>query len=66
MPDEIIRNKYGETTFVSVQPPERDAEDSAFEVAAVAAPAGTATQVADEFLRQNLPQMGLGDRKSVV
>lgn len=61
MPDEIIRNKYGETTFVSVQPPDRGAEDRAFEVPAVAAPAGTATQVADEFLRQNLPQMGLGD-----
>ena len=60
MPDEIIRNKYGETTFVSVEPPERDVEDGTFEAAAVAAPVRTATQVADEFLREQLPQMGLG------
>src|SRR5262245_21526621 len=61
MTDEKIRNKYGETTFVAVGPPERDVEDGAFEAAAVAAPVGTATQVADEFLRQYLPQMGLGN-----
>ena len=61
MPDEIIRNKYGETTFVSVEPPERDVADGTFEAAAVAAPVRTATQVADEFLREQLPQMGLGN-----
>ena len=59
MSEEKIRNKYGETTFISVEPMERDETVSlALENDAAG---GTPTQVADEFLRQHLPEMGLGN-----
>ena len=61
MPDETIRNNYGEMTFLSVEPKERDDDDTTETLAAESASAGmTPTQVANEFLREHLSEMGLG------
>lgn len=59
MPEERLRNEYGELVLVSFDPkgvPSAGITDGAFEVTSGATP----TQVANEFIRQNLSDMGLG------